>query len=518
MINKNRPLLAASFLPFITLAALILVLTLYRPSQASPNGTFNVNTVADTDDGICNVAHCTLREAVNAANNAAGPDTITFTLPPSATITLAGSQLPTIIDHLTIDGSTAVSLTISGDNITRIFMVGGAPAVTLTTLTIEHGQAITGGAVYNDGGSLTIDNSLLEDNSAEYGGGLYNEAGSLTITNSRIANNFAEYGGGAIFNTENTTTTIHSTIFVGNIADAELNVVVISGGGILNAGMLTISDSTFSNNGAFADANPVLPSPIEGHSAGGAINNSGQLAVYNSTFNNNLVTASSEPFLNTASYGFSTNDSAVGGGIYNSGVMMVSNSTFSGNMAFAADSFQGAVPAIAYAGGGGISNTSMGTMTIVNSTFSENGTFNYPWGAGGGGSLSNSGVLHLSNTIIANSNDSVDCVNNGTMSTNVNSLVEDGTCNSILSGEPLLYPLQDNGGPTWTHALSSFSIAIDVGDNATCAAAPVNNLDQRGVTRPLDGNGDGTSVCDIGAYEYDGPPPEKSFLPILRRE
>jgi CSLREA domain-containing protein len=492
-------------------------LILYRPSQAAPNGTFNVNTVADTDDGICNVAHCTLREAVNAANNSAGLDTITFTLPPSATITLAGSQLPTIIDHLTIDGSTAVSLTISGDNNTRIFTVGGAPAVTLTTLMIEHGRAITGGAIYNDGGSLTIDNSFLGDNSAEYGGGIYNEAGSLTITNSRIMNNFAEYGGGGIVNAENTTATIHNTVFVDNLADAELNFEVIRGGGILNAGKLTVSDSTFSNNKAVADANPTIPTPIKGHSTGGGISNSGILAVYNSTFNGNLVTASSEPLLITASPKVSTNDSAIGGGIYNSGIITVSNSTFSRNMAFAAESLHSAVQGIASAAGGGISNSSSGTMTVVNSTFSENGTVRYPWGAGNGGSLYNGGVLHLSNTLIANSDDNVDCVNNGTMATNVNSLVEDGTCNSILSGDPLLYPLQDNGGPTWTHALSSLSIAIDVGDNATCAAAPVNNLDQRGVTRPLDGDGDGDAFCDIGAFEHDGPPPERSYQPIVFR-
>jgi hypothetical protein len=156
-------------------------------------------------------------------------------------------------------------------------------------------------------------------------------------------------------------------------------------------------------------------------------------------------------------------------------------------------------------------------MTIVNSTFSENGTNVYPWGAGGGGSLANGGVLHLSNTIIANSDDSVDCVNGGTILTNVNNLVEDGSCNPVLTGDPLLYPLQDNGGPTMTHALSSLSIAMDKGDNATCAAPQVNNLDQRGVTRPLDGDGDGAAFCDIGAFEHDGPPPDRSYLPSIFR-
>ncbi len=51
------------------------------------------------------------------------------------------------------------------------------------------------------------------------------------------------------------------------------------------------------------------------------------------------------------------------------------------------------------------------------------------------------------------------------------------------------------------------SLAIDTGDNATCAASPVNNQSQNGVTRPQDGNGDSVAVCDIGSYERDIVPP-----------
>jgi hypothetical protein len=65
--------------------------------------------------------------------------------------------------------------------------------------------------------------------------------------------------------------------------------------------------------------------------------------------------------------------------------------------------------------------------------------------------------------------------------------------------DPLLGPLQDNGGPTWTHALLPNSPAIDTGDNAQCPPT-----DQRNVPRPQDGNGDGESICDIGSYELEG--------------
>ena len=46
-------------------------------------------------------------------------------------------------------------------------------------------------------------------------------------------------------------------------------------------------------------------------------------------------------------------------------------------------------------------------------------------------------------------------------------------------------------------------MAIDAGDESTCAQPPVNEFDQRGRVRPLDGNLDGIGICDIGAYELD---------------
>ncbi|HVO25864.1 MAG TPA: choice-of-anchor Q domain-containing protein [Candidatus Margulisiibacteriota bacterium] len=79
--------------------------------------------------------------------------------------------------------------------------------------------------------------------------------------------------------------------------------------------------------------------------------------------------------------------------------------------------------------------------------------------------------------------------------------------------DPQLDPagLQNNGGPTQTVALEVGSPAINAGDDAICAAAPVNQLDQRGLTRP----GTDHTHCSIGAYEFGGVPREQ---PTLRFE
>lgn len=78
----------------------------------------------------------------------------------------------------------------------------------------------------------------------------------------------------------------------------------------------------------------------------------------------------------------------------------------------------------------------------------------------------------------------------------------DTTCPG-LNADPLLDPagVRDNGGPTDTIALQAGSPAIAAAVDATCAAAPVNDLDQRGAPRVS---------CDIGAFEYGSTPPEVS--------
>ena len=90
--------------------------------------------------------------------------------------------------------------------------------------------------------------------------------------------------------------------------------------------------------------------------------------------------------------------------------------------------------------------------------------------------------MTLKNTIVANSPTGGNC--SGTITDGGGNLsYPDTTCPGINS-DPLLGPLQNNGGPTETMALGPGSAALNAGNDATCAAAPVNNLDQRGIVRP----------------------------------
>lgn len=92
--------------------------------------------------------------------------------------------------------------------------------------------------------------------------------------------------------------------------------------------------------------------------------------------------------------------------------------------------------------------------------------------------------------------------------TNGGNKIDDGaTCGwgsangSMSNANPLLGAL--TGSPAY-FPLNLGSPAIDAGNNAVCAAAPVNNTSQNGVTRPTDGDGNGTATCGIGAFERHG--------------
>jgi len=229
------------------------------------------------------------------------------------------------------------------------------------------------------------------------------------------------------------------------------------GGGIFNnqSGLVTITYSSISNNSA--------------GSGGGIFNSSiASMDLHGITVTGNDATGPG------------------GGGIFNLGTMTLTNTTVSGNVA----------SSILTNGGSGITNT--GTLTLLNTTIHNNTV--YPNLTGGDGTIDNSGTVNLKNSIVW-ANSGVVCFGAGTYSSSGHNLTA-SDCGLTGPGDinlnPLLGPLQDNGGPTFTHALLTGSPAIDTGENIGC---PHN--DQRGVIRPQDGDGDGSMMCDIGAYELE---------------
>ena len=359
----------------------------------------------------------------------------TVTFSCSGTITLTTSII--ISANTTIDGS-GQAVTISGNNAVRVFVVSQGVNLELDGLTIANGksQGGYGGGIFHDGNTLVVNKCTFSGNRADAGGaGIYNLVGQVTVNNSIFSTNSSSQFGGAISNER--TLTVNNTTFSGNSAG-------FVGGAIYNNGSMSVSNSTFSGNSA-------------GTNGGGAIFSTDMATVNSSTFSGNT-------------------SSGNGGGIYHSGSLTVSNSTFSGNHA---GNFGGAIAVDE-------------TLTIVNSTISGNSA-----SSAGGGIMDFYGPVLMQNTIVANNTAGGNCV--GFITDGGGNLsYPDKSCPGV-NANPLLGPLQNNGGPTQTMALGTGSPAINAAVDAICAASPVNNRDQRGAIRPYGAH------CDIGAVEQGAP-------------
>jgi uncharacterized repeat protein (TIGR01451 family)/CSLREA domain-containing protein len=139
------------------------------PSQKSPATVFTVNSTADTTDGICDAANCTLREAIIAANANPGPDSIVFNIGSGTpSIAIVGSPLPSISDPISIDGNTGGA--------TRVEINGSGLDGELTGLSITAGSSTIKSLVINRfgaqgiaisaGGGNVLEGNLIGTNAA----------------------------------------------------------------------------------------------------------------------------------------------------------------------------------------------------------------------------------------------------------------------------------------------------------------------------------------------------------------
>ena len=252
------------------------------------------------------------------------------------------------------------------------------------------------------------------------------------------------------------------------------------GGGIYNTGTLTITRSTITGN------------TTSGLSAGAGIYNGGTLTINTSTINQHTaaigggIYSSSALTINRST--LFANQAIDGGAVYSPGTVAINNSTISGNSASI---------------GGGIDN--IGVLTVSNSTLNANWAVHNCSLCGHGGNLYNTSgaTVTLQNSIVANSASGGNC--SGTMTSKGYNLSSDNTCNFTSPGDlnntdPVLGPLQYNGGPTQTMGLPSGSPAVDAGNPNGCTDGLGHLLktDQRGKPRP---DAEDTGGCDMGAYE-----------------
>ncbi len=190
-----------------------------------------------------------------------------------------------------------------------------------------------------------------------------------------------------------------------------------------------------------------------------------------------------------------------GGGISSNGTgatLTISNSTISGNSALTIDQAPGR--------GGGIGNS--GSLQIANSTISGNSATN------GGAICNNAAPLEIANSILNAGDVGQNIFNDGGTITSLGYNLSSDNGGGYLNGpgdqtntDPILGPLQDNGGPTQTHRPYPQSPAIDAGDPSF---TPPPFYDQRGTgfDRVVNGR------IDIGSFEVqEGKPPPPSPTP-----
>lgn len=201
-----------------------------------------VTNTADSGPG-------SLRQALNAVAN---DGLILFdTGLANSTITLTSGPL-VVNKAVTIDGSAAPGLTVSGGGADRVLIVEAAGRVTASYLTLADGFGwqLAGGVLNN--GILTLDhvtvtNNTMATNAGDFwqgGGGIYNGDGAaLTLIDSTVSSNVAGWSGGGVYSFFNTTTTILRSTISGNVSSDV-------GGGIRSLGNTEIVNSTISGNEA----------------------------------------------------------------------------------------------------------------------------------------------------------------------------------------------------------------------------------------------------------------------------
>ncbi len=311
---------------------------LVRPHATQPAKTYIVNSTADdplATSGSVNCvdtqggSHCSLRAAVQAANNLNRPVVIELA---ATTYDITDSALGSLLIENT-GGTSIIGKTMAGTKIHgelsvgwSVFSVGEnsgrGSSLQLTDLTVNGGNANEGGGIYQDGAntSVVLDSVAVTDNNANYGGGVYCTSGNFWATNSTISSNTVGFGteagdGGGIdassSNIELANTTVNSNV----AGDTSNNG---DGGGIYNeSSLVEISGGSVSGNRAGTSS--------ESGDGGGIYNDYGTTIATHTQISHDVVYGSG------------------GGDLEYWSHLEASDVTFTGDQAFGADASGGAL-------------------------------------------------------------------------------------------------------------------------------------------------------------------------------
>ena len=517
MIGRNFRGLIVLFIVFLALIPGIQLL-------AQPEGGFNINLPIVVKSSTCSVpsaGYATIQSAVDD-----GCEIINLTA------ALYIENIVILGHSVTIRGQGPSNTTINGNASGPVIVVENDSELTLEDVTITNGISMLMGGGIRNRGVATISNTIVEGNTTNNGpGGGIASDGTLTVLTSWIRNNTAEVGGG-IYVGDSSLSFISGTVFSGN--NASYGGGGIGGEGNISDAMVTLVDSELFDNEALygggillfdGETMTISNTLIRNNTAldgGGGVYNWGAMQIIDSRIVENVAGIAGGTFrcgggiMNSGGNGgvlliegTAINDNSsgqFGGGVCNHGsaaVVDVYDSLIAGN-------------STTIEGGGYYSYSNYVTLfenttfydndsgtrggaiwanrfSLVNVTMSEND-------APEGGNIFVGGNATIINSIVAGNLLGDDCWIEpfGDLNSLGNNIDSDNSCDLNGAGDmpntnPLLGPLQNNGGPTETRALQAGSPAINTADNAACPPT-----DQRGVIRPQG------PACDIGAYEFDG--------------
>jgi predicted outer membrane repeat protein len=409
-------------------------------SVAAAN-TYTVNTAGDPGPG----GTLSLRQAITAANASAG-NTIQFASAlKGSTITLLSGQIA-ISQPMTITGPGAGQLTVSGNDASRIFYIRPVPdnsnpdstPVTISGVTLTHGgtKNVSGGAVFTSHSKLLLSHSTISYSKGFVGGGIFSRYAKTQIEYSRLIGNQATHQGGALYSTLDTSVNILFDTISGNSA-GEI------GGGIRigAAGYAVINGSTISGN--------IVPQPSSdyGPQGGGGIalsNINSSVAILESTITQNYAASGGA--------GLAVMDSQTGF------ATAVQFSTIAGNFAAPYET--------------GIGITSAGGSPLLSYTIIAN-------------NVSQTSADDLAGNFY--------CYRSLIKSPGGATITGSG---SLIGLDPLLGPLVDNGGSTFTMLPATTSPVVHAVPCPTCQG---NVTDQRSFPRH--------TPSDMGAVERQYPEP-----------